>query len=140
MTTTTVREIRTASVTNRRVRGSMRPAYVVTGTPRSCASGETLTPGRRIQGHVSPFGRGWRESVTTVPRLDDSDSDGILPVSIGTAAWAVLLAGLLVARSTLDENGTTWWIGAAAVGVVSGVGGVFFLRWRKRRAARRAAA
>ena len=46
-----------------------------------------------------------------------------------------LLVGLLVARPTLDENGTTWWIGAAAVGVVSGLGGLVFLRWRKRRGA-----
>jgi hypothetical protein len=70
-------------------------------------------------------------------RLEQSDTDAILPVSIGTVVWALLLIGLLVMRSTLDENGTTWWIGAAAVGVVSGVGGVLFLRWRKGRAARR---
>ncbi len=75
-----------------------------------------------------------------MPRLDDSDSDAILPISIGTAVWTVLLVGLLVARTTLEENGTTWWIGAAAVGVVSGVGGVIFLRWRKRRAMQRSAA
>jgi protein-S-isoprenylcysteine O-methyltransferase Ste14 len=75
-----------------------------------------------------------------VPRLDDSDSDGILPVSIGTIAWCIVLVGLLIARPALDESGTTWWIGAAAVGVVSGAGGVLFLRWRKQRAARRRAA
>lgn len=73
-------------------------------------------------------------------RLEQSDSDAILPVSVGTVVWAVVLVGLLVARPTLDENGTTWWIGAAAVGVVSGAGGVIFLRWRRQRAARRAAA
>ena len=71
-------------------------------------------------------------------RLEQSDTDAILPVSIGTAVWAVLLVALLIARSTLDANGTTWWIGAAAVGVVSGLGGLVFLRWRKRRAMRRA--
>lgn len=75
-----------------------------------------------------------------MPRLDDSDSDAILPVSIGTLVWAVLLVGLLVAKPTLDENGTTWWIGAAAVGFVSGAGGVLFLRWRRRRAMRRSPA
>ena len=72
-------------------------------------------------------------------RLEQSDTDAILPVSIGTIVWALLLIGLLAMRSTLDENGTTWWIGAAAVGVVSGVGGVLFLRWRKGRAGRRSA-
>jgi glucose uptake protein GlcU len=70
-------------------------------------------------------------------RLEQSDSDAILPVSIGTAVWAVLLVALLIAKPTLDTNGTTWWIGAAAVGVVSGVGGLVFLRSRKRRAMRR---
>lgn len=75
-----------------------------------------------------------------MPRLDEADADAILPISIGTVVWAVLLVGLLVARPTLEQNGTTWWIGAAAVGVVSGAGGVVFLRWRKRRALRRSAA
>jgi hypothetical protein len=74
-----------------------------------------------------------------VPRLEQSDSDAILPVSIGTIVWTVVLVGLVVAKPTLDENGTAWWIGAAAVGVVSGVGGVIFLRWRAYRAARRSA-
>jgi hypothetical protein len=74
-----------------------------------------------------------------VPRLDESDADAILPVSIGTVVWTVLLIGLIIARPTLEENGTTWWIGAAAVGVVSGAGGVVFLRWRKHRAMRRTA-
>lgn len=75
-----------------------------------------------------------------MPRLDEADADAILPISIGTVVWTVLLVGLILARATLDENGTTWWIGAAAVGVVSGVGGVIFLRWRKSRAKRRLAA
>jgi hypothetical protein len=66
-----------------------------------------------------------------------SDTDAILPVAIGTAVWCALLVILLLAHSTLAENGTTWWIGAAAVGAVSGVGGLIFLRWRKRRALRR---
>jgi hypothetical protein len=75
--------------------------------------------------------------------MDDSqsaqtDTDAILPVAIGTGVWCALLVILLLGHSTLAENGTTWWIGAAAVGVVSGAGGLVFLRWRKRRALRRA--
>lgn len=66
-------------------------------------------------------------------RFAQSDTDAILPVSLGTIAWAVVLVGLLIARPALEERGTTWWIGAAVVGVVSGVGGIVFLRWRKRR-------
>ncbi len=70
-------------------------------------------------------------------RLAQSDADAILPVSIGTALWIVALVVLVVLKPTLDESGATWWIGAAAVGVVSGVGGVVFLRWRKARGQRR---
>jgi hypothetical protein len=66
-------------------------------------------------------------------RWQQSDSDAILPVSIGTVVWALLLVGLLVAKPTLDANGTSWWIGAALVGLVSGLGGLVFLRWRRGR-------
>ena len=69
-------------------------------------------------------------------RLSESDTDVILPVSIGTAVWAIALVGLLVARSTLAENGTTWWIAVAVIGLLSGLIGLVFLRWRKGRARR----
>jgi hypothetical protein len=72
-------------------------------------------------------------------RFSQSDTDAILPVTLGTLAWTILLVVLLLLRSTLDERGTTWWIGAAAVGVVSGVGGILFLRWRKGRMSARSA-
>jgi len=72
-------------------------------------------------------------------RLNESDEDAILPVSLGTGIWAVVLAVLLLNRSALESHGTTWWVGAAVVGVVSGLGGLVFLAWRKRRALRRAA-
>lgn len=68
-----------------------------------------------------------------------SDDDAILPVSLGTAAWAVILVVLLTQRTRLDEAGTQWWIGAAAVGVISGALGVVFLRWRRGRMDRRGA-
>lgn len=70
-------------------------------------------------------------------RLEDSDADGILPVAIGTALWAVALVVLIAMRPRLEEAGATWWIGAAAVGLASGVVGLGFLSWRKRRQALR---
>lgn len=66
-------------------------------------------------------------------RLSESDTDAILPVAIGTAVWAVVLVGLLLARTTLSDNGTTWWIAVAAIGLLSGLIGLVFLRWRKGR-------
>jgi protein-S-isoprenylcysteine O-methyltransferase Ste14 len=73
----------------------------------------------------------------SVLRLDEADEDAILPVSIGTVVWFLVLVGLLIQRSTLEANDTSWWIGAAVIGVVSGAGGVVFLMWRKRRKLRR---
>jgi hypothetical protein len=72
-----------------------------------------------------------------VLRLQDSDSDAILPVSLGTLVWLVVLVVLIARRPALEASGSTWWIGAAAVGVVSGAGGVLFLRWRRARIAAR---
>lgn len=71
-----------------------------------------------------------------VSRLEESDTDAILPVSIGTAVWAVALVVLLLMRSTLEANGSTWWIAVAAIGLLSGLIGLVFLRWRKGRARR----
>lgn len=71
-----------------------------------------------------------------VSRLEESDTDAILPVSIGTAVWAVALVVLLLMRSTLEQNGTSWWIAVAAIGLLSGLIGLVFLRWRKGRARR----
>ena len=63
----------------------------------------------------------------------DSDDDAVLPVSIGTGIWLVLLVALVVRKPTLDENGTGWWIAVALVGFISGAGGVLYLRWRRAR-------
>ena len=70
-------------------------------------------------------------------RVRESDEDALLPVSIGTGVWLVALVVLVALRGTLAENGTTWWIGVAIVGTVSGLLGLVFLRWRKGRASRR---
>jgi hypothetical protein len=68
--------------------------------------------------------------MRTDGRLARADQDAILPVSIGTAVWLVALVVLLARRDSLSDAGREWWILAAAVGVVSGAGGLVFLRWR----------
>ena len=73
----------------------------------------------------------------SVLQLDQSDEDAILPVSLGTIVWFLVLVGLLMQRNGLEEDGNSWWISVAVVGLVSGLGGVVFLTWRKRRLASR---
>lgn len=65
-------------------------------------------------------------------RAEQSDADGILPVAIGTGLWAVALVALLLLRPQFEQVDTLW-IAVAVVGLVSGVLGLLFLRWRKRR-------
>lgn len=72
-------------------------------------------------------------------RLADSDADAIAPVVIGTVAWAAALVVLLLVWPRLVEGGTTWWVAVAGIGLLSGLIGLAFLRWRRRRHASRGA-
>lgn len=65
-------------------------------------------------------------------RAERSDADGILPVAIGTVAWAIALVVLLILRPSVDGLDDLW-IAIAAVGLLSGLIGLLFLRWRRRR-------
>ena len=56
-----------------------------------------------------------------------------MPIIIGTAAWVIAAIVLLTARADLAQAGTTWWCGACAVGVVSGLGGIAYVLYRRRR-------
>ena len=59
------------------------------------------------------------------------NSEGLLAISIGTALWTVAGVVLVLARNALPASGQ-WWIATCGVGVVSGLGGVLFLRRRSR--------
>lgn len=65
-------------------------------------------------------------------RAAQSDADGILPVAVGTGAWAVALVVLLLLRPSVKQVDDLW-IAIAAVGLLSGLLGLLFLRWRQRR-------
>jgi hypothetical protein len=56
----------------------------------------------------------------------------LLPITIGTAVWAVLGVGLLIGRAAIPA-GNEWWLATCAVAVVSGLGGILYLRRRARR-------
>ena len=57
----------------------------------------------------------------------------MLPVAIGTVVWAIALVVLIVLQPRLEESGTTWWIGVAVVGLITGLLATAFLIRRRRR-------
>ncbi len=56
-----------------------------------------------------------------------------MPIILGTVAWVIAAVVLLFFRSSLDEAAATWWFGACAVGVMSGLGGIAYVLRRRRR-------
>lgn len=58
--------------------------------------------------------------------------DALVAVSTGTIIWLVVGAALLVLRERIPQ-GSQWWLGTCAVAVISGVGGILYLRRRRRR-------
>ena len=74
---------------------------------------------------------------------DQTEDNAFLPITIGTVAWLIAGVVLLVLRDQLAP-GSRWWIGSCAVGVISGVGGMIYVKRRagrpRRAAARRARA
>ncbi|MEY4137561.1 MAG: hypothetical protein RL205_1689 [Actinomycetota bacterium] len=62
-----------------------------------------------------------------------SNGDALTPIAIGTVAWALAAVALLLVRDSLETAGTTWWFGACAVGIISGLGGIAYVLYRRRR-------
>ena len=78
-------------------------------------------------------------SPTSSPDLPDATQDNAFwPIAITTCAW--LLAGLvlIVIRDRLSD-GQRWWIATCAVAVISGVGGMIYVKRRAGRPGRAAA-
>ena len=61
--------------------------------------------------------------------------DALVAVSTGTIIWLVVGVVLLILRERIPQ-GSEWWLGTCAVAVISGVGGILYLRRRQRRAHR----
>ena len=70
--------------------------------------------------------------------LDDArGGDAVLPVTVGTIAWAVAFVVLLVFRAELQAHGTTWWLWVCVTGFCFGLIGLWWVR-RRRETYRRA--
>lgn len=68
---------------------------------------------------------------------EGEQSDAVLPVTVGTALWAVALVVLLPFQSRMRAAGTGWWISVCVTGLVLGLLGSAWVR-RRRAAYRRA--
>ena len=64
-------------------------------------------------------------------------ADAVVPVTVGTALWAVAFLVLLAFRDQLAEGGNSWWLAVCATGFALGLLGIWYVR-RRREAYRRA--
>ena len=53
-----------------------------------------------------------------------------VPIVVGTALWAFAGILSLFFWESLNDAGATWWYAACGVGVLSGLGGIFYLHRR----------
>ena len=58
--------------------------------------------------------------------------DALVAVSTGTVIWLVVGVVLLVLRERIPQ-GSQWWLATCAIAVMSGIGGIVYLRRRRRR-------
>lgn len=74
------------------------------------------------------------DHVTNALPEINNDSTAILPVRIGTgiAIVSLIYCALTQPISPSEVDGV-WWFGAALIASISGVLGLFFLQWRKKR-------
>lgn len=73
------------------------------------------------------------------PLVPPSQADAVVPVTVGTALWAVALVVTLAIRPTLERHGTQWWVWTCATGLGLGLFGCWWVRRRRAVLRRRAA-
>jgi len=64
---------------------------------------------------------------------NQAKDDALVAVSTGTIIWLAVGVVLLILRERIPQ-GSEWWLGTCAVAIISGVGGILYLRRRLRRA------
>ena len=58
-------------------------------------------------------------------------SDAVLPVTVGTVAWAVALLVATLMRDRLRADGDGWWVWVCVTGLVLGLLGSVWVRRRR---------
>lgn len=89
-------------------------------TPDETATDESGRParGRLLASEVHPL-----------------DVDGVRTVSVGILVWTVALLGLLPFASRLRGAGMDWWLWTCVTGIVLGLVGLAYCRYRRDRMA-----
>lgn len=62
-----------------------------------------------------------------------ADETAIPAVIAGTACWLVALVAVTITQGVILPTDGVWWWGVSAIGALSGVLGLGFLTWRRRR-------
>lgn len=100
-----------------------------------CITGRRVDRGKHSLANAQERNSTYRgqSSVGNVSGEGIQQNEGaLLPIAIGTALWAVVGVGLLIGRTGIPA-GSEWWLATCAVAVVSGLGGIAYLRRRGRR-------
>jgi H+/Cl- antiporter ClcA len=64
-------------------------------------------------------------------RSAGSQSDAVVPVTVGTVAWAIALIIVFLLRGRLDANGSGWWVWVCVTGFGLGLFGCWWVRRRR---------
>jgi H+/Cl- antiporter ClcA len=71
-----------------------------------------------------------------LPDPEPLETNDVLAVAVGTAAWAIALVVLLFLHRTLERHHTTWWYWVCVTGIGLGCAGLFVTSRRRRRRGR----
>ena len=75
----------------------------------------------------------WLKDSERLPDPPPVVTDDRTALLIGTVAWVLVLAGLLVFIDPLRDAGNGWWLWAAAVGIALGLLGLVNVHRRHER-------
>ncbi len=64
-------------------------------------------------------------------RRGSDQTDGVVPVTVGTVVWGVALVVTFALRDRLAESGSQWWVWTCATGFGLGLFGCWWVRRRR---------